>query len=268
VSDEKVSTAMVDRRTSEQLRSLGYTGGAHQREYQLTGSGIDPKDRLEVLKLLELAMSPGVRTPSAQRITLLRRALALDPANPTIYYDLGDEYDKAGHQGDATALYRAGIKNGIETAWLYSRLGNLHLRQGNMNEAISSFERAAQLNPSDSESLSDLATAYLETGRVGDAERVFKWALATAGDYAPAHNGLGLVAVRKDDLSAARSHFEKTVQLDPGLLEAQLNLGRIYKMTGDTTRARKCFETFLAKAPPVEYRDIIPKVKAELAAMP
>lgn len=267
-SDEKVSTAMIDRHTSEQLRSLGYTGGAHQREYQLTGKGINPKDRVEVLKLLQLAMSPESRIPRPQRISLLRRALTLDPANPTIYYDLGGEYDKAGHPDEAMALYRAGIKNGIDTAWLYSRLGNLYLRQGNMNEAIGSFERAAQLNPSDSESLSDLATAYLETGRVGDGERVFRWALATAGDYAPAHNGLGLVAVRKEDMNAARGHFEKAVQLDPNLFEAQLNLGRLYKMTGDSARARKCFETFLAKAPLAEYRDIIPKVKAELASMP
>jgi hypothetical protein len=55
--------------------------------------------------------------------------------------------------------------------------------------------------------------------------------------------------------------------LDADLLEAQLNLGRIYQIMGAHTRARACFEAFLAKAPPKEYGAIIPKVKAELAAM-
>ena len=56
--------------------------------------------------------------------------------------------------------------------------------------------------------------------------------------------------------------------LDPDLVEAQLNLGLIYKMAGDLPRARACFEAFLAKAPRAHYGPIIPKVKEELAAMP
>jgi arylsulfatase A-like enzyme/cytochrome c-type biogenesis protein CcmH/NrfG len=265
---EKVSPAMVDRRTSEQLRSLGYLGGSTPREYELTGKGIDPKDRVEVLRLLQLATSPESQAPITERISMLRRAYSLDLTNPTIYYHLGQEYVNGGRPDEAVKLYRSGIDHGIETAWLYSRLGHLYLRQKNITDAIVSFERAAQLNPSDSESLGDLGLVYLETGRLGDAERVFKWAAATGGDYAPAHNGLGLVAIRKQDLAAARGHFEKAVQLDPSLLEAQLNLGRIYKIMGDMTRARARFEAFLAKASPAEYGDVIIRVKAELASMP
>jgi len=82
-----------------------------------------------------------------------------------------------------------------------------------------------------------------------------------------AHNGLGLVSIQKHDLTAARGYFEKAVQLDPELLEAQLNLGRIYKIMGLNDRARASFKAFLAKASPVEYGPIIPKVKAELAEM-
>jgi arylsulfatase A-like enzyme/Flp pilus assembly protein TadD len=265
---EKVSTTMVDRRMGEQLRSLGYLGGSSPREYQLTGKGIDPKDRLEVLRLLQLATSSDSPAPGAERISLLHRAQSLDSTNPTIYYHLGQELAKSGRIDEALKLYKTGINNGVETAWLYSRLGHLYLRQGSVAEGITSFEKAAQLNPSDGESLSDLGLAYLNSGRIGDAERVFKWAAATGGDYAPAHNGLGLVAIRKQDLSAARSHFEKAVQLDPGLLEAQLNLGRIYKMQGDMKQARARFEVFLANASPAEYSDIIVKIKAELAGMP
>ncbi len=36
----------------EQLKSLGYLGGSSQQQQTLTSSGIDPKDRREVLRLL------------------------------------------------------------------------------------------------------------------------------------------------------------------------------------------------------------------------
>lgn len=129
------------------------------------------------------------------------------------------------------------------------------------------MKKATQLNPSDSESLNDLATAYLQTGKIGDAERVFKWSLSIDDKTPLAYNGLGLVSIQKRDMGEARGYFEKAVQIDPDLLEAQLNLGRIYKIMGANTRARACFEAFLAKASPAEYGPVIPKVRAELAAM-
>ena len=264
---EKVETTMLDRRAMEQLKSLGYVGGSSRSQYTLKGEGADPKDRTGILKLLYLAVSPDWGSKMSQRIPLLRRALAEDPGNPMIYYHLGEEYDKAGRSAEAMKLYQEGIRNGVRNDWLYSRLGNLYIRQGNHAEAITAFERAAKLNPSDCESLSDLGMAYLDTGRPADAERVFKWCLATEEEYALAYNGLGLVAVQRQDMTAARGYFEKAVQYDPDLLVGQLNLGRIYKMIGANARARACFEVFLAKAKPAEYGHIIPKIKGELAGL-
>lgn len=264
---EKVETAMIDRRTMEQLKSLGYVGGSSHAQYTLQSKGTDPKDRTDVLRLLYLAISPDWAGKTSERIPLLRKALAKDPGNPTIYYHLGDEYSKAGRIVDAINLYEQGARHGIGEAWLYSRLGNLYIQRGNRQEAIAAFENAARRNPSDCESLSDLGMAYLDTGRPADAERVYKWCLATGDAFAPAYNGLGLAAVEKRDMAAARGYFEKAVQADPDLLEAQLNLGRSYKMIGANTRARECFEAFLAKATPAEYGAIIPRIKAELAEL-
>ncbi|HUJ21027.1 MAG TPA: tetratricopeptide repeat protein, partial [Bryobacteraceae bacterium] len=77
----------------------------------------------------------------------------------------------------------------------------------------------------------------------------------------------GLIAIQRQDPAAARGYFEKAVELDPELLEAQLNLGLIYKMAGDRARARTCFQAFLAKASPAQYSEVIPKVREELVAL-
>lgn len=266
-ASEKVQTELVDQRTMEQLKSLGYLSGFSPREFELTGKGIDPKDRVEILKLLEMAESPESTLSSAQRIRVLRRANSLDPDNPSLYYQLGGEYEKAGKHGEAMKLYETAIGRGIRNGRLYSRIADLQLRSGRKEEAIANYEKAAQFNPSDVESQNNLATAYLEEGRLADAERVFKWVLATDPEHAPAYNGLGLIAIQKQNAAEARGYFEKAVQLDPDMVEAQLNLGLIYKMAGDRQRARACFEAFVAKASPAQYGQIIPKVREELAAL-
>ena len=165
-------------------------------------------------------------------------------------------------------LYRTAVEHGVESARLHSRIGDLLVRSGKKDEAIPEYEKAAQLNPADAESQANLATAYLEKGRLADAERVYKWVITTDAGYAMAYNGLGVIAIQRQDAATARGYFEKAVALDAELVEAQLNLGIIYKDAGDPARARACFQAFLAKASPAQYRDVIPKVREELAAMP
>ncbi len=264
---ERVQTEMVDQRTMDQLKSLGYLSGFAARAYDLTGQGIDPKDRVGILKLLAVAEDPDSHTPEARRIELLQQALKEDPTNPDLYYQLGGKLEKNGRHAEAMKLYYAAIQKGMENGRLHSRIGDLLLRSGKKDEAIAEYEKAGQLNPSDAESQTNLATAYLEKGRIADAERVFKWTVTASPSYAAAYNGLGLIAIQRQDAITARGYFEKAVQLDPDLVEAQLNLGLIYKMAGDREHARQCFETFLAKASSKQYGEVIPKVREALVAL-
>lgn len=263
---EKVETAMVDQRTMDELKSLGYLSGFAARAYDLTGHGIDPKDRIGVLKLIEVALGPASHIPEAQRIQLLRQAISQDPTNPDLYYRLGAEYEKTARHGEAMKLYYTALEKGIESGRLHSRIADLLVRAGKTDEAILEYEKM-RFNPSDVESQNNLATAYLEKDRVADAERVYKWIVTTDPAHAAAYNGLGLIAIQRQDPVSARGFFEKAVQLDPDLVAAQLNLGHIYKMTGDRARARTCFEAFLARASPAQYGQVIQDVRNELVAL-
>ena len=123
------------------------------------------------------------------------------------------------------------------------------------------------MNPADTAGQTNLATAYLERARLDDAERVFKWVLTTDPTSAAAYNGMGLIAIQRQDAAKARGYFEKAVELDPDLIEGQLNLGLIYRMAGEGSKARTCFEIFLAKASPAQYGDVIPKVRDALSEL-
>jgi len=264
---EKVQMHMVDQRQMAQLRSLGYLSGFSPQEYDLKGQGPDPKDRVGILKLLYEAENPASKLSEAQRIALLQRAVREDPENPSLYHQLGGELEKTGRYRDALHLYEAALQHGVENGRLHSRIADLALRGGDKDRAIAEYEKAARFNPSDLESQINLATAYLEKGRVADAGRVFSFVVASDPDSAAGHNGLGLIAIQNHDMTAAQSQFERAVQIDPDLVEAQMNLGLIYEMQGNRARARSCFEAFLAKASRAQYGSIIPKVKQELAKL-
>ena len=264
---EKVEMAPVDERTLAQLKSLGYTSGFTARSYNLDGQGVDPKDRVAVLKAIDAAEDPQSGLSPERRIAVLQDALRQDPTDPLLYYNLGARLEKAGRYDDAMKLYRKAIQEGIANARLHSRLGDLLVRSGRKAEAIPEYEKAVQINPADVATQGNLATAYLEQGRLAEAERAFKAIMAVEPSSAAAQNGLGVLAIQRQDGNSARAHFEKAVEFDPDLAEAQLNLGLLYKMAGDKARARACFEQFLAKASPRQYKDVIPKVREELAAL-
>jgi choline-sulfatase len=264
---EKVASSQVDSHTLEQLKSLGYLSGVAPSEFELNGKGPDPKDHTATLRAFQAALGPGAHTiPPARKTEMLRQALASDPTNPSLYFYLGAEYEKAGRFDQAMLVYQDAQKQNIRSGRLLSRMGDLYLRRGNRPAAITAYEKAAVFNPSDTESQANLATAYLEEGKLADAERCFRWVLTTE-ESATAYNGLGLIAIQRQDPAAARANFERAVALDLNLLEAQLNLGLLYKMAGDIPRAKVCFETFVAKAPRARYAKIIPQVKEELESM-
>jgi len=264
---EKIESSTVDPHTLDQLKSLGYVSGFAAHTYDLNGQGPDPKDRVNILKLLSVAEDPDSHTPDARRIELLQQALKEDAGNPDLYYQLGAKLEKVGRYSDALKLYNAALARGIQNGRLHSRIADLLVRAGKKDEAIPEYEKAAQMNPGDTASQTNLATAYLEKGRLEDAERVFKWVLTTDRNSAAAYNGLGLVSIQRQDASTARGYFEKAAALDPELIEAQLNLGLIYRMAGDSAKARTCFQAFLAKASPAQYGEVIPKVKDALAEL-
>ena len=72
---------------------------------------------------------------------------------------------------------------------------------------------------------------------------------------------MGLIAVRRGDATAARQDFEQAMSADSDEVEPLLNLGLLYKRTGDNQQAVRYFEMFLAKAPKAQYGTMFPEVR-------
>jgi aspartate beta-hydroxylase len=90
------------------------------------------------------------------------------------------------------------------------------------------------------------ATQAQQQGRWPDAVREAEAALRLKADQPIAHNILGAEALARDDLPAARSHFEAATRADPGTAVFWLNLARVHQFAGDDNAERDAIESALA----------------------
>ena len=256
----------IDDERRRELDALGYIGSG-RRIIHADMSGPDPKDRVAVLGILEQAgaiMNHGRWKDAAM---LLQKALAEDPSNQLVYEHLQFSYERL---GEFDKMQQAGLRamaNGIETDEIMAKLAERYISRNDLPRAIGLMEGIGKANPSNLQNMENLATAYLQTGRGSDAERVLQAILARNPRDGAAHNLYGNLEIGRGREAEARHHFEQAIEYDPGLAEPYLNLGLIAQNSGDVRKAIAYFRNFLNKADPNKYRDFIPKVKAALASL-
>jgi len=84
----------------------------------------------------------------------------------------------------------------------------------------------------------------LLTRRFGDAQQKFEAALALDEQLAEAHNNLAF-ALRmqgRENFAASLAHYNRAIELKPGLAQAYMYRGVLFMQQGDTLRARQDLE--------------------------
>lgn len=90
---------------------------------------------------------------------------------------------------------------------------------------------------------------HLEKGRLDEAEKNFKAALAADMFFGPAHNNLGMVYYRQKKYYLAAWEFQYAIKLMPNKAEPKCNLGAVYDAVGKLDDAAKCYDEALTIEP-------------------
>ena len=247
--DEKVATTPLDPQTRQELESLGYVSAGTPQAIQLGGSAPDPKDRVAALKIMDQTDRLIEQKAYARAAQILEQNWRLDPTNPRFHTQLAMAYESLGQYRRAIEILEEAVKQHVETDKVYARLGIDYTHLGQSDKALVALNRAAELNPSDLDNLLNLGMTYTQLNRLDDGERTFKAMIAQNNRYAGAYTGLGLIAVQRQDMEAARRDFEKTLSINPDDPQALLDLGILYQKTGDKPQAVHYLQLFLDKAP-------------------
>jgi tetratricopeptide (TPR) repeat protein len=103
-----------------------------------------------------------------------------------------------------------------------------------IERASPSAEAAA---PSDWEARIDRGLLLHESGRLDQAERIYRDAIADRGDDAVAHYNLGVLLEDMGRMAEAAESYAQALRCDPALADGHYNLALLYKKAGKAREA-------------------------------
>ncbi|HID11733.1 MAG TPA: tetratricopeptide repeat protein [Candidatus Latescibacteria bacterium] len=163
-----------------------------------------------------------------------RRALELDPQNPTVHRVLGHLF--ATLAGDpqnqnyrermdkAIGHYRYALQLEPDHAATHNDLGNVLRRMGRLKEAVACYRRALRIRPDFAQAHNNLGIALAQQGDIDEAIEHYRRALDIDPDFAEAHNNLGATLGQLGKFDEAIVHFRRALDIDPDFAEALRNL--------------------------------------------
>jgi len=134
-------------------------------------------------------------------------------------------------------------------AQLQCGLGSALQEKGRVDEAITHYQKALQLEPDYPAAYDDLGTALQEKGRVDEAINQYQTALQSDPALSLAHIGLGKALLQKGKVDEAIGQFQTALQIKPDSADVHCNFGTALLQKGKVDEAISQFQTALQIKP-------------------
>lgn len=142
----------------------------------------------------------------------------------------------------------------------YYRLGVIHLGQGKIEQAISSFQQAVDSNPDYTEARIKLGISQGFAGRYEEAEKNLWHILEKRPSFADIHYYLGIIHASNKQIRRAVQDLETAVTINPAYKDAILKLGVLYCQQQQYNLALNMLERAIRVDP--SDRDLLALVEA------
>jgi tetratricopeptide (TPR) repeat protein len=121
--------------------------------------------------------------------------------------------------------------------------------RGAYKEAERHLRAAIGIGPARYNDFMNLGRVLILDRRLSEAAQVFAAATELFGDRAAPWAALANARLRMSDAKGAADAYERVLRIEPGLINARINLAVCYGMLGREEEAREQFENVLAKEP-------------------
>jgi tetratricopeptide (TPR) repeat protein len=265
------------------LTSLGYVSSFGSK----AGAKTDPKKGIElyadVMGLKDLvarkdypaaekrladleARHPGIELPDLddvryrllkargrtdESLAVLRRAIDRFPERESFKVFLGVDLIESGQTARALDYCRQLASENPELASAHVLLGDAQDLLGQSDAALSSYERAAALEPQNPALRSKIAAVWIRKGDLAKAQGILeelegRKAVVDSPDFQGAMSGLGHALLAAGQTDQGLGVFRKATVLSPQSPAVWLNLGGAYFALGDYASALENFEKSVA----------------------
>lgn len=135
------------------------------------------------------------------------RVLLVSPTDPSALNVVGTVVMNTGRPAEAVGWFERAIAGQPKNPFIHFNLGEAHRRAEAHAKAATCFQRAAALKPDFAEAHASAGDALRLLGRRGEAERCYRAALRRDPASLGALNGLGLLLLQQDAPAPAAEHF-------------------------------------------------------------
>ena len=197
-----------------------------------------------------IAMQMG---DNPQALTLISKAIALAPNNPTIapaYSNRGLAYRTLGRHEAAIDNFDKALELGgpAQPDVHFNRANALWVLK-RFPAALAGYDRTIALNPDHGEAHYQRGMLLDGLGRFDDAVTALRRAVQLRADDAQIHQALGVILAKRNRNEEALASFRMAAQLRPGSAVNQTNLGAALAGFGKPEAALGAFDAALAVNP-------------------
>lgn len=188
-----------------------------------------------------LAIALDGQQQYAEAVEHYRQALKLQ-ALPELHFNLGIVLTQLNRLDEAITSYKAAIQLQPQFFEAHGNLGTVLQRQGKLNEAIASYRRGLSINPQDARGHFNLGTALRDHGHLPEAVKSYQEAIRLFPNYTDAHNNLGETLRDQGDMPAAVHAYQQALALNPQHAQANYNMAEFLYLAKRYDEAIPYFE--------------------------
>jgi Tfp pilus assembly protein PilF len=141
-------------------------------------------------------------------------------------------WKQVGYWQNSTTLFKHTLEKTTNNPIMLNNMGNVLEGEGRLDEAISHYTEALQIDPNLSDSYNNIGLALTKQGRADEAIPNFLKAIRINPNHAAAHYNLGTVLASQGKLDEAINHFRESIRIKPEHDKAYNNLGNVLLMQG------------------------------------
>jgi tetratricopeptide (TPR) repeat protein len=209
------------------------------------------KEKPDEQRLFELYDIYENMNDSEGMVSVLRRLLQKTPDDAELRLRLARTFEKAKKLPEAIREYESVLSrlDPKEKLAVYKTLGYLYTETADLQKAIASYLKAAELDKKDVNLYYNLATLYEKIGDKEKADQFLAQAVALQPEDIESRLNLAESLFNKGKLDEARTYLDEVIRRKPDSLRALLLLVQIADKKGDKKRLKDLYEKVYALAP-------------------
>jgi tetratricopeptide (TPR) repeat protein len=229
--------AGAERLTRQVLQRIRVTPSPYD-ERRLAAAFVKPTGSLEAYTPYAKAMwQQGLGTRESQEgaVALFEAAIKEDDNFALAHFGLAVSLVATNNRWKATREIRKAIQLDENNAEMHRWLGDMLVGSPRRlyDQAIQSYQKAAELSPDSPEVYVGLGDAQQAKGQFDEAVADYQKALQLQPDNARVYYGMGKILYNeKQEYHEAVAAYQKAIQIDPAFLDAHLSLGDVYEEKG------------------------------------